>query len=65
MIEFNMCLYIYSNRARLTQEWTQGKMWLASPILNCSKTLNMFDELKYIMRTYKSMLVGNASFESF
>ena len=35
------------------------------PILNRSKNLNTFDEMKYIMWTYKSVLVGNVAFESF
>ena len=51
--------------ARLSQEWAQDLMCIWAPILNRPEYLNIFDELKYFMRTYKSVLVGNVSFESF
>ena len=52
-------------RARLSQEWAQGLMCIQAPILNRPKNLNIFDELKRIIWTHKSMLVGNVSLESF
>ena len=44
-------------RARLSQEWAQGLM-CTGPILNRLKNLNIFDELKYVMGTYKSVLIA-------
>ena len=58
-------IILWTARARLSQEWVQGLMCIRAPILNCPKNLNIFDELKYIMWTYKSVLVGNVSFDSF
>ena len=47
------------------QQWAQGLMCIRPPIRNRPKNLKIFDELKYIMWTYKSALVGNVSFDSF
>ena len=54
-----------TSRARLNQEWTQSLMCIRDPILNRPQNLSIFDDLKYTMWTYKSVLVSNASFESF
>ena len=40
-------------------------MRIRAPILNRPKNFNIFDELKCIMWTYKSVLLDNASFKSF
>ena len=40
-------------------------IYIYNTILKRPKNLNIFDELKYIMWTYESVLVGYASFESF
>ena len=45
-------------RARISQEWAQGLVCTRVHILNRPKNLNTFDELKYIMWTYTSVLVG-------
>ena len=51
--------------AQLSQEWAQGLMSIRVLILNLSKNLKIFEELKYIMWTHKSVLLGNVSFKSF
>ena len=37
------------DRARLSQEYGQGLVCIRAPILNRTKTLNIFNELKYSM----------------
>ena len=45
-------------RARLSQKWALGLMCTWVLFLNRPKNLNIFDELKYIMWRYTSVLVG-------
>ena len=35
----------FESRARLSQEWAQGLMYIRAPILNHPKNLNIFDAL--------------------
>ena len=60
-----MLVHWATRRARLSQEWAQSLMCFRDPVLNRPKNLNIFGELKNIMWTYKLVLTGNVSFDSF